>query len=452
MNITFLGGAYTVTGSKFLLHSNNTRLLVDCGMFQGLKKLRLMNWDKLPIDPKDIDAVILTHAHLDHSGYLPILVRNGFKGRIYCTHPTAELCRILLMDAARIQEEDAEYANKKGFSKHKPALPLFTQEEVQTTMQYIEPIHIHQRVRIKDFAFELFLNGHILGSTSVSITNNTYSILFSGDLGRNHDPIMMPPEIPHGHDFVVMESTYGDRNHSPTPSSEILKNIINQIYSKGKVLLIPSFAVGRAQNLLYEISQLQINKLIPNIPTYLNTPMGAEVMELYHQFNSFHRLKNGELRDSISCCRFIKTADQSKDLNEKKGPMVIIAASGMLTGGRVLHHVKAFGRDPDNAILLAGFQAPGTRGWSLQSGAKEIKLHGSFHPINAQIILSDSFSAHADQQELLHWLKHLSKVPKKIFLVHGEPTASDELRKKIEEFNSTSSIEIPIMNQMFTLD
>lgn len=452
MNITFLGGANTVTGSKFLLHSNNTRILIDCGMFQGIKNLRLMNWDKLPINPKDIDAVILTHAHLDHSGYLPILVRNGFHGKIFCTHPTGELSRILLMDAARIQEEDAEYANKKGFSKHKPALPLFSHDDVEKTLQYFEPIEIHKKITIKDFTFQLYLNGHILGSSSVSIKNDKYSVLFSGDLGRQHDPLMLPPEVPPEHDFIIMESTYGDKNHSPISSKDILKDLILKVEQKKKILLIPSFAVGRAQNLLYEISQLQNNNQIPKIPTYLNTPMGQEVMELYHQFQSFHRLKNGELKESISCCHFIKSVEQSKALNEKKGPMIIIAASGMLTGGRVLHHIKAFAGDPENIILLAGFQAPGTRGWSLQSGASEIKMHGAFHKVNAEVIVSDSFSAHADQGELLAWLDKFKKPPKKIFLVHGESTSIDELRKKVQSTRPDVQVEMPMLNQMFTLE
>ncbi len=450
MDIGFLGAAGTVTGSKFLVHCNGTRVLLDCGMFQGLKELRLMNWADFPFDPRDIDAVVLTHAHLDHCGALPLLVRKGFKGPIYCTQPTLELAKIILLDSAKIQEEDAEYANKKGFSKHHPALALYTIEDVEKTLPLLTPVKLHEEFPVGALNFQFFQAGHILGAASVLISGEDKKLYYSGDLGRNNDPLMWPPEPPPECDYIIMESTYGDRDHSKVSSKQILKECIEEIAKSKGVLLIPSFAVGRAQNLVYEIIELKRAGEVPQIPVYLNTPMGHEVSGHYEQHPTFHRLGPGQFAELMSEVHSVKTAEDSKSLNEQSGPMIIIAASGMLTGGRVLHHLKAFAPDTRNLILLAGFQSPGTRGWSLLNGSEEIKVHGMYIDIKAKVVPSDSFSAHADRKDLLTWLDAAEKKPQKVFLVHGESTAADELRRRIQD-QLQIDVVIPKMNQFIAI-
>ncbi|WP_374074648.1 MBL fold metallo-hydrolase RNA specificity domain-containing protein [Bdellovibrio bacteriovorus] len=434
MKISFLGGVGTVTGSKFLVSNDSEQLLVDCGLFQGLKQLRLQNWDEFPVNPKKIKAVLLTHAHLDHCGYLPLLVKQGFQGPIYCTAPTQELAKIILMDSAEIQMEDAVYANRKGFSKHHPAVPLYDIDDVQRTLAFFKSVKMNQIINTESFHFEFKSSGHILGATSVYLSDATTTVLFSGDLGRYHDPLMFPPDNPKSCDHVVMESTYGDRQHDKLSSMEQLGHLINKAWKAKSVLLIPAFAVGRSQNLIYEIIQLKRRAQIPSdMPIYFNSPMGSEVSDLYKKYHDFQKLDPGEFENYTSQIRFVRTADESRALNERKGPMVIIASSGMLTGGRILHHLKAFAGDPRNIILLAGFQAMGTRGWTLASGQNKVKVHGSYIDIFAEVVTSDSFSAHADQTELLRWLSGIPAKPRSVFLVHGEPSASDELRKKIED-------------------
>jgi metallo-beta-lactamase family protein len=450
VEITFLGGTGTVTGSKFLLHENGVRLLIDCGLFQGLKALRLQNWAPLPIDAKDIDAVLLTHAHLDHSGYIPLLVKHGFNRQIYTTPPTLKMAQILLRDAAKIQEEDTEYANRKRFSRHSPALPLYSTEDAEASFKNFVAVNPGISFKIKHFEITFVNAGHILGACGVHIKGLQKSIYFSGDLGRTNDPLMFAPTVPPAHDVLVCESTYGDRIHSKESSLEVLHSLIHRAYEQKAVLLIPSFAVGRAQNLLYEIALLKTTGRLPDIPVYLNTPMGREVTELYKEFHEYHRLEDGELDALLRTCKFISTAEQSKALNERKGPMVIIAASGMLTGGRILHHIKAFGSDPRNMILLAGFQAAGTRGWSLQAGDREIKVHGQYIPVKAEVIHSDVFSAHADQAELLGFIRSIQPRPSKVFLCHGEPTTLDNYRKFLEKEIGLQAL-VPLQNQMFEL-
>lgn len=446
MDIGFLGGAGTVTGSKFLVHYDGTRILIDCGMFQGLKELRVLNWADLPFNPKDIDAVMLTHAHLDHCGALPLLVKQGFKGPIYCTEPTLELTKIILLDSAKIQEEDAEYANKKGFSKHHPALALYSTADVEKTLPLLKPLRFHEEFSVGALKFKFFAAGHILGASSVLVSNDKKSVYFSGDLGRNNDPLMWPPEPPPECDYIVMESTYGDREHSHISSKQILKDCILEIAKSKGVLLIPSFAVGRAQNLVFEITELKRAGEVPPIPVYLNTPMGHEVSGFYEQHPTFHRLGPGQFAEFMSEIHSVKTSEDSKALNEQHGPMIIIAASGMLTGGRVLHHLKAFAPDARNIILLAGFQSAGTRGWSLLNGSNEIKVHGNYVEVKCKVIPSDSFSAHADRNDLLNWLRAAEIKPKKVFLVHGEPSAADSLRLRIQDHLQLDVI-IPKMNQ-----
>lgn len=451
MEIGFLGAAGTVTGSKFLVHNNDTRILVDCGMFQGFKELRELNWEDFPFEPRDIQAVVLTHAHLDHCGALPLLVKKGFKGPIICTEPTLELTKIILLDSAKIQEEDADYANKKGFSKHHPALPLYTIEDVEKTLPMLVAVDLHSEFEIGSLKGCFYSAGHILGAASAWISNGERSIHFSGDLGRYNDPLMPPPEPPVKADYIVMESTYGDRDHSAVTSKEVLKQCILEVVKSRGVLLIPSFAVGRAQNLLYEITELKRDGEIPaQIPVYFNSPMGHEVARLYEKFHQYHRLASGQFAEVMSEVHSVKSAEESRALNEdKSGPKIIIAASGMLTGGRVLHHLKAFGSDSRNIVLLAGFQSPGTRGHSLLNGAKEIKIHGLYVDINCKVVPSDSFSAHADRTDLMTWLKQAPETPKRMFLVHGEPVAADELRKRIDK-DLKWYVSVPRMGQIIS--
>ncbi|MEK2646217.1 MBL fold metallo-hydrolase [Bdellovibrio sp. BCCA] len=452
MNISFLGGAGTVTGSKFLVRNEDEQVLVDCGLFQGLKQLRLLNWEKINLEIPKLKAVLLTHAHLDHCGFLPLLVRQGFKGPIYCTPPTREIAQIILEDAAKIQIEEADFANKKHFSKHRPAKPLYDTGDVQRTLPLFRPVNFNEKIIVSKFEIEFKTSGHILGAASVYISNGKQRLLFSGDLGRYHDPLMHPPEAPHEVDYVIMESTYGDRIHESIPSLEQLKTLINDCWKRKSILLIPAFALGRAQNLLYEILQLKRHSMVPDeIPIYFNTPMGSDICEVYCKYPTYLKINSSEFAEDMSKIRFIKTADESRQLNQQKGPAVIIAASGMLTGGRVLHHLKAFGENSNNTILLAGFQAAGTRGWSLATGKKQVKVHGNYISINAQIIQSDSFSAHADQEELLSWLSEIPKSPKGVFLVHGEPSASDELRKLIAE-RLKMDVTVPILNSSYNLE
>lgn len=450
MRVHFLGAAETVTGSKFLVQDENTQILVDCGMFQGLKELREMNWLEFDFHVSQIDAVILTHAHLDHCGALPILVREGFKGPIFCTEPTAALTRLILLDSAKIQEEDAEYANKKGFSKHSPALPLYTVEDAEKVLEHFVTVDLKEEFQIGTLQARLFMAGHILGAASAWISNGKKSVYFSGDLGRYEDPLMPPPEAPQGVDMLVMESTYGHKNHSAVSSKEVLKEEILAVAKDRGVLLIPSFSVGRSQNILYEIVELKRNGEIPaTVPVYFNSPMGSDACALYEKYYPFHKLGRGQFAELMSEIHSVKTSEASKDLNQsQQRPMVIIAASGMLTGGRVLHHLKAFGGYAKNRILLAGFQSPGTRGRDLLEGKREIKIHGQFHEIKSKIIPADSFSAHADQSELLKWIQSAKEAPKKVFLVHGELNAAKELAQKIES-ELGLSVEIPKMGRSF---
>lgn len=451
MKISFLGGAGTVTGSKFLLADGADQILVDCGLFQGLKQFRLLNWMEMDLDPSKIKAVLLTHAHIDHCGALPLLVKQGYQGPIFCTGPTQEIAKIILEDAAKIQMEEADYANRKNFSKHHPAQPLFDSADVARTLPLFQSINYNEKFNVGKFEIEFKSNGHILGSAAIYASNGKLRLLFSGDLGRQQDPLMTAPDRPPGADIVLMESTYGDRLHEDIPPSAYLTRLINDCWRRKSILLIPAFALGRSQNLIYEIHQLKKTHQIPlEIPVYFNSPMGSEICDLYCKYSRYLKVNADDFAASVSQVHFIRTADQSRQLNERKGPAVIIAASGMLTGGRVLHHLKAFAPNSNNTILLAGFQAAGTRGWSLVNGKKQVKVHGEYVDVQAQIIQSDSFSAHADQRELLQWLAQSPQTPKQIFLIHGEPSATDELRKNIEE-QLKMSVTIPFLNSNYDL-
>jgi metallo-beta-lactamase family protein len=406
VRLTFLGGAGTVTGSKYLITEGDANVLVDCGLFQGYKQLRLRNWAPLPVNPGSLAAVVLTHAHLDHSGYLPLLVKQGFAGKIYCHEATYELCKILLPDSGRLQEEDAQYADRRGFSKHAPALPLYTEGDAQRSLRLFAPVPF-------DAAFapatgidaRLASSGHILGSSFVTLTINGRSIVFTGDLGRPADPMMRAPDLVPAADYLVVESTYGDRRHDPIDPGVTLAAVINRTVGRGGLMVVPAFAAGRTQALLYHLHLLKAAGTISRlVPVYLNSPWPQDVTALYQRFRTLHRLTADQCDAMCKVVKIVNTPDESRALNAKQFPMVIIAGSGMATGGRVLHHLKAFAPDSRNTILFAGFQAGGTRGAALLAGAKEIKIHGQYLPDRAEVTALHNLSAHADYVETLQWL------------------------------------------------
>ncbi len=433
MNIQFIGGVGTVTGSKYLVTQGKTKVLVDCGLFQGLKVLRQRNWKSLPFEVGELDAVVLTHAHLDHSGYLPVLFNNGFQGNIYCTPPTRDLCEILLPDSGHLQEEDARYANKKGFSKHSPALPLYTEAQAREVFPYFQTVMFGEELEIGELRCVFQPIGHILGASSVIVSNHKSSLLFSGDIGRPTDFLMRTRTNPDSPDWIVMESTYGDRNHSDVDPISALGQVVQRTIDRAGVLLIPAFAVGRTQSMLYCLNQIFERGIAPRVPVYVNSPMATDVTKLYQKYHRYHALTEEECQTVCSLARFVRSEQDSKKLNELSGPAVVISASGMLTGGRVLHHLKAFAPRPENTIMLTGYQAPGTRGSVLASGARHIKVHGEYVQVKAEVVQIDFLSAHADQQELLAWLAKTTKSPRGVIVVHGESTASDALRYKIKE-------------------
>lgn len=438
MKITFLGATGTVTGSKYLLECGGQRVLVDCGLFQGLKQLRLKNWKPLPIDPASIDAVVLTHAHIDHTGYLPLLVKNGFSGKVYCNRATMELCEILLPDSAHLQEEEARYANMRGFSKHNPALPLYTQDDAAQALELLVPVEFEEDVQVaKGISARFSPAGHILGASMILLRcaepQTTRSILFSGDLGRPNDPLMLPPHIIKQADYLVLESTYGDRLHENIDPELKLAEIINRTYQRGGVMVVPVFAVGRAQELLYFIQSLKTKRLIPDVPVYLNSPMAVDATEIFMQHADKHKISKAACKQLANSARMVNSVEESRSLNEIRHPVIILSASGMASGGRVVHHIKAFGPDPRNTILFAGYQAAGTRGAAMLGGAESVKIHGEYVPINAEVEFISNLSAHADYNEMLDWLRHFEQAPVKTFLTHGEPVAADTFRRHIEE-------------------
>jgi len=435
MKIKFLGATGTVTGSKYLLQSGTAKILLDCGLFQGYKQLRLRNWQPLPIAPAELDAVVLTHAHLDHSGYVPLLVKNGFRGKIYCSGATYELCRILLPDSGRLLEEEAGFANRHGFSKHSPALPLYSEADAVRALRHFSPVKFNTVFQPCDgLQVELFRAGHILGAAIVQIKSADTTITFSGDLGRLHDLIMPAPSKIESSDYLVLESTYGDRQHDATDPAILLGNTIRETSSRGGVTIIPSFAVGRAQEIMYHLHLLKKSGALPSaLPVYLNSPMAADTTALYHQYHEDHQLNAAQCEAMCHAAKIVNSVEESIALNRKRTPMVIIAASGMATGGRVLHHLKAFASDTRNTILFAGFQAGGTRGAAMIGGVESIKIHGDYIPLRAKVLQIDNLSAHADASEIMTWLSYFKTPPKKTFITHGEPAAADALRRRITE-------------------
>ena len=438
MNIkaSFFGGAGSVTGSKFLLEARGKRILVDCGLFQGLKELRLRNWAPFPTDASRIDAVIITHAHIDHSGYLPRLVKEGFKGRIYASRATFELAKIMLPDSAKIMEEEAEYANVHGYSKHSPALALFTSADASRALSMFYPVEFEAQQLLEDhLSFSLHPVGHILGASLCVIHERKKSLKFgfSGDVGRPSDPIMRKPSLMPQVHYLFLESTYGDRLHADQDPIIELSKLVKKIRENRSVLLIPAFAVGRTQEILYFLNKLRCQSLLKDIPVYVDSPMATAVTDLYWRFNQLHKLSKDDCSDINTSVTFVRNAEQSIGLYKKPSPKIIISASGMATGGRVLHHLKNYLPKQENVVLFAGFQAEATRGRKLLEGAKSVKIHGQQIPSNAQLSNLTSLSAHADQAELLSWLEDSKLNPRKVFLVHGEQASLEALKDVLEK-------------------
>jgi len=433
MRLTFLGGAGTVTGSKYLLEAD-ARFLVDCGLFQGFKELRLRNWAPLPVNPNGIRAVILTHAHLDHSGYLPLLVKNGFTGPIYCSEATRELCAILLPDSGYLNERDAEFANRHGFSKHRPALPLYTQKDAEASLERFTPVSFDAQHSLPGGCQVRFLRaGHILGAAIVEFVQGKTKLVFSGDLGRFNDATMVDPTPVDRADYLVVESTYGDRRHDPRDPEQLLAEIVDETVARGGTVLIPSFAVGRAQSLLFHLSRLKAAGRIPNVPVFLDSPMAVDASEIFCKHLGDHKLTAQQCRATCGVARYIRSVEESKALNADPMPKIIISASGMATGGRVLHHIRNYAPDRKNTILFAGFQAGGTRGAAMTAGAESVKIHGQYVPVRATVRNLHMLSAHADADEIMTWLRKFKASPRRTFITHGEPAAADALRRRIEE-------------------
>lgn len=433
IKLHFLGAAGTVTGSRYLLVSDLSHIMVDCGLFQGYKQLRLRNWEDPPFDPSKVDAILLTHAHLDHSGYIPLMVKRGFKGKIYCSKATFALCKLLLRDSAHLFEEEAAYLNRHHLSKHELALPLYDSKDVDKALKHFHYIDEHTNITIADDVHAKWIpNGHILGSCSISLKMEQTSVLFSGDVGRPRDHIMKAPEFPERTDYLIVESTYGDRLHTKGVPENDLRDVINSTVQRGGSVLIPSFAVGRAQTLLYLLYQLRKNKQIHDFPIYLDSPMSESATGIYSHYADSLRLSAEDIAGMTAMTTYVRTPEESQRLNNERWPKVIISASGMATGGRVLHHMKYMAPDDRNTIVFCGHQAGGTRGDRLVNGASTVRIHGQDIRVRAKIVMVDGLSAHADYEEMLGWLKHLKQPPLRSFITHGEPSAADHLRQKIE--------------------
>ena len=480
--LTFLGAARTVTGSKYLLQKNGAKVLVDAGLFQGLKALRERNWQGLPIQPKEIDAIVLTHAHLDHCGYLPRLVSLGFRGRIFCTAGTKDLCRIILPDSGRIQEEDAEQANKHHYTRHAPALPLYTENDALQTLTLLQPVGYERPVPVADGIEVEFLNaGHLLGSAYARVRTDDRTVLFGGDLGRFNRPVLPDPTMVEHADYLLVESTYGDRIHEQDDNGEKLAQAIRDVFDRGGRMVIPAFAVGRVEELLYWIRRLESERRIPILPVYVDSPMATEALARYtdrvreldpemhpeerdeitphgpaaHEPRERRRASAARERELCAFCtvkfKTVSSTQESKELTRSKRPAIIISSSGMATGGRVLHHLKACLPDPRNTVLLVGFQAEGTRGRRLVNGEKTLRIHGVDVAVNAHVDRIDSMSAHADSSEILRWLRGFTAPPRQTFLVHGEPVAMDTLRASIVK-ELGWDVHMPQWQEQVTLD
>lgn len=449
INIKFLGAAGTVTGSKHLISAYGKNILVDCGLFQGLKELRLMNWEPLKFPASEIDMVLLTHGHLDHTGYLPRLVKAGFSGQIIGTSPTLQITEIILKDSAKIQEEDTNRANRFRYSKHHPALPLYDLEDVEKTLPLFKskPLNewqsIHENIR-----YRFRYNGHIIGATFIELEIGDKTLVFSGDLGREIDPLLFPPEKPQKADLLFIEATYGNRKHPENPVSDDLEKLINSCTDRNGTIIIPSFSVERTQLLMYLFWQLRKQGKMARVPIYMDSPMSRNVLEVFHQNRDWHRLSYEDYYAMCNEIKFINTVNETLALAKDSRPKIIIAGSGMAAGGRVLTYLAKYLGDPNATIMLAGFQAEGTRGRALLEGAKQIKLYGKYFTVRANIENIEGLSGHADQNGLIDWMGKITKQPEKIFIVHAEKEGAEGLQQKIKETYHWDA-EIPVLNAQF---
>lgn len=434
MKITFLGAADAVTGSRHLVDIGSQRILLDCGMFQGFKTLRQRNWAPFPVPPREIDAVVLSHAHLDHSGWLPGLVRDGFKGDILCTHATRDLAEVLLLDAAHLQEEDARRANRYGYSHHTPALPLYTVNDAKRAIARLKPVPAGRDVVVGDARVSLTPVGHLLGACAVTLHANHDTLVYSGDLGRDDDVLMPAPTRIERADVLLIESTYGDRLHPHEDTQARLGQTIRETVRRGGSVLLPSFAVGRAQSLLLYLQRLRAAGEIPQeLPIFLDSPMATQATELYRKHKKLLRVPSREIGMLCDGVTIVETPQQSEKLTRSRYPRVIISASGMATGGRVLHHLKAMAPNPRNHVVFPGFQVGGTRGAKMIAGAPEVKIFGEYVAVKASVSHLEGLSGHADANGLMGWLRGFEKMPRQAFVVHGEPAASDALRSRIAD-------------------
>ncbi len=442
LQIHFLGASGTVTGSKFLLKLPDVTILVDCGLFQGIKKLRELNWQQLPVQASDIDIVLLTHGHLDHTGFLPRLVNMGFRGTVWGTAPTLEIAEIILRDSAKIQEEDAERANKGGYTKHKPALPLYNTKDVEKTVRLFSKIVEDEWITIhKSMKVRFLYNGHIIGATFIELDVAGKRIVFSGDIGRNNDPLLRDPKKPEKADFLFLESTYGGRYHTNENIAAKLEQVINETIQLNGTLIIPSFAVERAQLLMYFIWQLyRQNKIPRSLPVFLDSPMGAAALDIFKRYHEWHKLSEKDCNQMTERIRVVESFRETWEIIDLPGPKVIIAGSGMVTGGRVLTYLQQYIGKPETTVLLAGYQAEGTRGRQLLDGAEEIKFFGKYFPVKARIDMLQGLSGHADQSELIEWISNIDKPPQETYLIHGESHASDILRVKLNDLPGWNAV------------
>jgi len=447
IKIYFLGASGTVTGSKIYLETPELNLMVDCGMFQGLKELRLLNWKPLPIDASKIDVVLLTHGHLDHTGYLPRLVKHGFQGAIIGSAPSLAITRIILLDSGKIHEEEAEQANKKGYSKHNPALPFYTVKEAEKAISLFRTEEKEEWITLSEhIRFKFQFNGHIIGATFIELEIFGKLFVFSGDIGRENDSLLESPKRPRWADYLFLESTYGNKLHPQEAVEEVIIPLVNKtIYGEG-ILIIPSFAVERLQSLMYLLWQLYKKNKIPNIPIFVDSPMGTNVLSVFERFPKWHKLPLKEYHAMCNHFNIISSyADTWRAIDDPR-PKIVVAGSGMVTGGRVLTYIKQLIDVPTTNILLVGYQAEGTRGRQLLEGAHELKLFGKYYPVKAKIHHLESLSAHADQRELLNWMKGIKNIPESIFLIHGEPGVLDAFRLKIRDVYNWK-VNIPKLNQ-----
>ena len=431
--LTFLGATGTVTGSRFLVETAASRVLVDAGLYQGVRELRRRNWDPFPADPAALDAAVLTHAHLDHCGYLPRLVREGFSGPVVCTSGTAELAAIVLRDSAHLQEEDAEYANRAGFSKHRPALPLYDAADVEKTVPLLRPVPLEDDVPLADdVAVTLRSAGHILGSATATVVAHGARVLFSGDLGRPDHPLLHPRADPPSVDVVVVESTYGDRTH-PVSDVDVLADAVRRTIGRGGSVLVPAFAVDRTELVLLRLGRLMEDGAIPAVPVYVDSPMALATLEVYRRELDETTTGVDLTRFGLPELRAVHSAQESQQLNRPRRPCIIVSASGMATGGRVVHHLVDQLPDPANCVILTGYQAIGTRGRDLLAGARQLKMYGRYVPVRAEIVDDPEFSVHADASEIVDWLRRMPEEPRVVYTVHGEPDASSALAARIQE-------------------